>query len=93
MFGCARTRDGKVECWGLNDKGQLGTGDEKPRSAPTIVAGLPGVAHLSASAEAACALGREGEVFCWGSNLYRAIGDRRSGAPAHVTTPMRVAVP
>jgi hypothetical protein len=92
MFGCARARDGRVACWGMNDRGQLGVGDERPRAQPTFVEGLPPVARLSAGADEVCAVGREGEVLCWGSNLYRAIGDKPSGAGLHVTSPMRVRV-
>jgi alpha-tubulin suppressor-like RCC1 family protein len=39
--GCAKTTGGTVECWGLNDFGQLGDGTRIDRATPTPVVGLP----------------------------------------------------
>ncbi len=61
---CARTRKGRVWCWGANDVGQLATGDTDPRPSPTLIAGVR-ADRLFVSYGRACAV--EGEmVRCWG---------------------------
>jgi hypothetical protein len=41
---CARTRDGRVFCWGANSRGQLGDATTTARAAPTAVAWCPAAA-------------------------------------------------
>jgi hypothetical protein len=36
-FGCARFEDGRVGCWGNNERGQIGNGTRTVRTAPTVV--------------------------------------------------------
>ncbi|HEY8039689.1 MAG TPA: hypothetical protein VIF15_07840 [Polyangiaceae bacterium] len=73
-FTCARTRDGKVWCWGANGAGQLGLGDAKQRTTPTPVPGLADVVQLAAGDDYACAVRASGEVLCWGGNAYGQLG-------------------
>lgn len=69
---CALLNDGKVKCWGLNAKGQLGDGTTDARTAPTLVTALTEpVAQLAAGVEATCVRGASGKVFCWGSNQWQ----------------------
>lgn len=63
---CARTHAGTVMCWGLNEFGQLGDGTHDDRYAPFQVAGLTGVAGVSAGREHTCAWTDAGAVWCWG---------------------------
>lgn len=65
---CARLRsDGRVLCWGDNEAGEVGAGDEEPvHPRPTVVEGLSGVLELSAGRHHTCARGARGEVQCWG---------------------------
>jgi alpha-tubulin suppressor-like RCC1 family protein len=84
---CALLTSGKVKCWGLNDKGQLGDGGWTNRTAPTEVEGLTGVTAIAAGGSHACALS-SGGVKCWGENLSGQLGD---GTHADSATPVDVA--
>ncbi|HEY8944574.1 MAG TPA: hypothetical protein VIM73_09940, partial [Polyangiaceae bacterium] len=63
---------GRVECWGLNDLGQLGEdpalleGSSRARTVPGLE--QVQVHELAAAGSHTCARS-EGSVFCWGSNL------------------------
>ena len=50
---CARTRSGRVVCWG------------RLRTAPERIAGLEGVVELTGGVMGMCARTGEGEVWCW----------------------------
>jgi regulator of chromosome condensation (RCC1) repeat-containing protein len=65
---CARRNDGRVVCWGENDRGQLGDSTTTPRTAPTPVTGLTNVVELAAGASHSCARLADRTVQCWGSN-------------------------
>jgi hypothetical protein len=70
---CLVTRTHTVQCWGANDKGQLGeTTPANPATAVTIN-NLSGITAVSASTDYTCALTTEGTVKCWGSNGYGAL--------------------
>jgi alpha-tubulin suppressor-like RCC1 family protein len=66
-FGCVLTAAGEVHCWGANENGQLGTGDQLPRSQPTRVENLPAIERLAVSYAKVCATTKRGEVWCWGT--------------------------
>ncbi len=66
FFSCALIKDGTVECWGMNQSGQLGDGTLGDRSTAAPVMGLSGVAEISAREDQACARRSSGEVWCWG---------------------------
>ncbi len=71
---CALTAAG-VHCWGQNDAGQLGNGEEgsgKKATAPVAVPALTGVSQLALGTRRSCALLATGEVKCWGYNNYTA---------------------
>jgi hypothetical protein len=78
-FTCARLSNGRVACWGANDRGQLGQGTSTVRSAdgagglasPDFVAGVVGSSVLSAGDDHACAstaTGGSRQLLCWGGN-------------------------
>lgn len=77
-WSCALLGDGRVACWGANDRGQLGDGTTDPfASSPRYVAGLTGMTVLAAGDAHGCA-GRPTattpDVYCWGSNDHGQAG-------------------
>jgi alpha-tubulin suppressor-like RCC1 family protein len=74
---CALSVNGSLWCWGANQDGQLGTGDNEPRLRPVQVApDLFGtnVAAAYAGGAHTCAVLTDGSVWCWGSNRYGQLG-------------------
>ncbi|MFZ6177319.1 DUF4215 domain-containing protein [Nannocystis pusilla] len=81
---CVRSQQGKVQCWGNNDFGQLGLGhvqalgDQVGEMPPTPI-DLGGVAmQFSAGYAHACALMQNGQVRCWGHGPYGKLGTGNS---------------
>jgi len=81
-FFLVRLADGSVVSWGLNSRGQLGTGrkvgldgpnagkriNDVAQGVPAPVTGLADVVSIAAGAEHALAVTRDGHVWGWGSN-------------------------
>ena len=78
---CALGENGSVQCWGLNDHGQLGLGNtlnigstEVPSLAvSTVPLGVSATA-IAAGQDTTCALLTDGTVRCWGKNNYGQLG-------------------
>lgn len=88
---CAVLGDGRVRCWGHNDRGQLGLGvPDVPERAETAteVPGLENVRDIALGKSHTCALDETGDVWCWGANDVGQLGNGRmgadEGAPARV---------
>jgi alpha-tubulin suppressor-like RCC1 family protein len=88
---CARTATGEAYCWGNNDEGKLGTGDQKSTSVPTKVSGnvafrviYPGIRHT-------CGITTDDRGYCWGNNIVGGLGIGTFGGI--YTTPKAVAAP
>lgn len=81
---CAVLDSGVVKCWGRNDVGQLGLGDNTPRGAnagemgddlPTVDLGTGRTATAVAVGENhSCALLDDATVKCWGRNARGQLG-------------------
>ena len=85
---CVLTTAGGVQCWGRNDRGQLGDGSTTPTLAPVGVTGLAsGVTALAAGRSHTCALTTAGAVKCWGYNDHGQLGD---GSTTQALTPVEV---
>ena len=77
---CALSVGGHLYCFGRNDNGELGLGDNAPSSveAPTRVA-LSDVTSVAVLKSGSCATNRAGQLYCWGRPwLFGSGGDRRS---------------
>jgi cysteine-rich repeat protein len=81
---CALLQDGGLRCWGLNDRGQLGTGNLSNLGDDEPVIGLPGigvppVVQVDAGARHTCTRIGGGLVRCWGKNDAGELGYANSG--------------
>lgn len=78
MHTCVVARDQKVYCWGWNNKGQLGRGDEVDQGAQALTlehVRLPTpVQSVQAGDLHTCALGKDRALYCWGDNKFGQLG-------------------
>ncbi len=98
---CALTTSGDVYCFGDNDRGQLGVGDENPRNTPTQVTLPAGVVVESIEvgvgaaglfdSRTTCVVSTLGAGYCWGSDELGALGDGPGAVNSNV--PVAVGVP
>ncbi len=74
---CALSADGRIWCWGSNEKGQLGNGTLADSPAPVQVSGLGNntMIAVAAGGQHTCALSAQGRVLCWGSNEKGQLGN------------------
>ncbi|MCB1394792.1 MAG: chromosome condensation regulator RCC1 [Rhodobacter sp.] len=89
-YVCVLDRNRALFCWGLNNMGQLGIGNDDDTTEPTrvdalgrdvrMVVGTMGGWHT-------CAVGRSGRLLCWGLNWHGQLGD---GTEELSTVPVRV---
>ncbi|MGC4087798.1 MAG: hypothetical protein QM756_07855 [Polyangiaceae bacterium] len=90
-FACALDADSRAYCWGANDSGQLGIGQDLALSAPTAVSGLGKLESLLAGERYACAIDSHAQVYCWGDNGKGALGQGVSASKlAKSNLPLRV---
>ena len=84
---CALTRD-RVECWGSNYVGQLGSEALAASSVPVTVIGLGGgMLAIATGAYHTCVLSDSAGVECWGQNYQGELGD---GSRPYSATPVSV---
>jgi len=73
---CVMTTAGGVQCWGYNDRGQVGTGELKGSNGEKDpVVDLGKAVHVDVGMNFACAALEDGEVKCWGWNNRGQLGD------------------
>ncbi|MGE3974493.1 MAG: RCC1 domain-containing protein [Bdellovibrionales bacterium] len=81
---CALLMTGEVKCWGGNQTGALGAGDNKPRGdrvadmgarlLPVDLGTTERVVSLNVNSFQSCALFEEGRMKCWGDNRFGQLG-------------------
>jgi len=72
---CIITPTAGVQCWGLNEFGQLGNGSTEETDAAVDVVGLSsGVKAVVGGRRHGCALLQSGSMQCWGANDYGQLG-------------------
>ncbi len=87
-FSCSVTAGGAVNCWGMNQSGELGDNSNADKNVATAVSGITsGVIRVSAGGSEACALFDTGIVKCWGDNTNGSLGD---GTNTSSTVPVNV---
>jgi len=62
-----------VQCWGLNDSGQLGDASFTQRNSPVDVRNLSQATALSSGYKHTCAV-VAGAVYCWGDSTFGQLG-------------------
>ena len=85
---CALLSDRTVRCWGRNQDGQIGNGNNTTDAGtPQAVLNLSGVAALAGGGYHSCALMPDRTVRCWGRNDRGQVGD---GTTTSSSTPVPV---
>jgi alpha-tubulin suppressor-like RCC1 family protein len=72
---CAVLSDGSIECWGENNRGQLGNNSTSNAYTPVFVVGITNAAEAAAGEHHSCALLSDGMVMCWGENSEGQLGN------------------
>lgn len=67
---CAVDLDGRLLCWGENDRGQLGDGTLNAQRVPTRVADACRWNRVDLGGETTCAITIDDQLFCWGDNRF-----------------------
>ncbi|HEU4409361.1 MAG TPA: hypothetical protein VFS43_29145 [Polyangiaceae bacterium] len=72
---CAVGADGRAQCWGRNDLGQLGRGTSgNALLGAGPVATLDAVVQMASGIAHACAVKEDGTLYCWGANNKGQLG-------------------
>ncbi len=83
--GCARTRAGRLYCWGRNDFGQVGDGGTEDRLHAYEVPEVSGdVIQLGRGRSHTCVVTSDGAAWCWGWRLDESGNDIAVTRPAQV---------
>ena len=72
---CVLLSNGRAQCWGRNQYGEVGDWTRTLRNVPTPVNGLADALDLDAGDNHVCALRAIGRMQCWGRNTDGRVGD------------------
>jgi hypothetical protein len=93
-YTCGLAANQVVYCWGVNEIGQLGTGDTASIvTTPTLVSGDLVFSMISAGSDHTCGVTPSGAAFCWGSNRFGQLGTRSAPDKCNGVSCARVPVP
>ncbi|PUA81984.1 endonuclease/exonuclease/phosphatase family protein [Nocardioides currus] len=71
---CGIKNSGKLFCWGVNHRGQVGDGSTKVRARPVVVAKGTRWASVNASWFNTCGVTSNAKLYCWGDNAAGQLG-------------------
>ena len=74
---CGIDEEAELHCWGDNERGQLGVGDDsESESTPAEVVDVTPSAwrHISTGDDHSCASTEDGQLYCWGAGTYGRLG-------------------
>ncbi|MFT7580876.1 MAG: alpha-tubulin suppressor-like RCC1 family protein [Myxococcota bacterium] len=78
---CALHDDGRVSCWGGNERGQLGLELTQSRiTKPVEVAGIRNAVELVVGKLHTCVRNEDDSVSCWGDNRFGQLGTGSTGS-------------
>jgi alpha-tubulin suppressor-like RCC1 family protein len=80
----------QVDCWGANAFGQLGSGDDAPRDAPSPVALGQSALEVSTGYEFTCAILADRSLWCWGENDEGQLGQSDMFGAGNSPVPLAV---
>ncbi len=95
-FACALLEGGLVQCWGSNEYGQLGIGDnsnpipvlrDSKHQLQFVTALAAGDSHVRALQHI---VGASSNVYCWGSNEFGQLGNFADSSMSRYATPVIV---
>jgi alpha-tubulin suppressor-like RCC1 family protein len=72
---CGIAANGSAYCWGHNEQGQLGTGNQVNHAAPVAVAGGHSFVSITTHQTVSCAVRTDGAGYCWGSGFAGTLGN------------------
>ena len=87
-FSCGITTTNTLWCFGQNDLGQLGLGDQDPSRDPLQVGTLATWTTLASNNDHSCATQMDNTLWCWGNNVNGQLGD---GTTTMRVSPVQVA--
>lgn len=79
---CGIKNSGKLFCWGVNHRGQVGDGTTKVRAKPVVVAKGTKWKSVNASWFNTCGITRRAKLYCWGDNAAHQLGPKANGKQA-----------
>ena len=90
---CGIRRDGRIWCWGADDKGQLGDGthQDSPLPIPLDVRSSAAPISVACGGRHTCALFDDGRIWCWGLNDHGQLGV--GPAVADASAPLPIVMP
>lgn len=86
---CAIDSMNRLWCLGLNNSGQLGTGNSNHQPRMVQVTALTSVKEVSCGSDSTCAIDNNDDLWCWGSNHSGKLGINSTAASS--LTPQRIA--
>ncbi|MCA9536003.1 MAG: hypothetical protein KC593_20090 [Myxococcales bacterium] len=87
---CGLDGFGTVQCWGRNDRDQLGVPGADSAS-PVVLFPPAGAVSIAAGAEHTCVLGADAQVYCWGSDQSGQLGNTSVSTTSASPVPVEVA--